>query len=60
MALIFLFTILGFLVGLAGVMIKRKIRPTAALSAVFLGLLAASVHKIVKDYSKHKNKWRNF
>jgi hypothetical protein len=60
MFFIFLFSILGFLAGLAAVMAKRKIRPGAVLSATFLALFAASAHKVIKDYSKKKNKRNNY
>lgn len=54
MGLILFFTIVGFLSGLAYVMIKRKIKPGPILSATFLGVLSAAVWKIFKEYSKTK------
>lgn len=49
MGVILFFTIAGFLAGLAYVMVKRKIKPGAILSATFLGLLSAGIWKIFKD-----------
>jgi 4-amino-4-deoxy-L-arabinose transferase-like glycosyltransferase len=60
MFLILLFTILGFLVGLSFVMVKRKIRPGSILTATFLGLLAAGAWKVFKDYSKTKGRRKYF
>jgi len=48
MALILACTIVGFLIGLTYVMIKRKIRPGKVLAATFLGLLAAGIWKAFK------------
>ena len=57
MFLIVLFTIIGFLIGLAYVMIKRKIRPGNMLAATFLGLLAAAIWKMIKDYNQNKDRY---
>jgi len=50
------FTIAGFLAGLAYVMVKRKIRPGAILTAAFTGLVSAAVWKAVKHASKGSGK----
>ncbi|MDD5729756.1 MAG: hypothetical protein PHN57_01315 [Candidatus Omnitrophica bacterium] len=57
MALVLLFTILGFLTGLAYVLVKRKIKPGKLLAATFSGLLAAGAFKIFKDYSRKKRRY---
>lgn len=53
---ILLFSIIGFLIGLGYVIIKRKVRPGNILTAVFLGLLSVSAWKAIKDYFKTKGK----
>jgi len=53
---ILLFTILGFLSGLIFVMVKRKIKPGAILSATFLSLLSLGIWKMLKDYSRSKSR----
>lgn len=53
---ILLFSIIGFLIGLGYVIIKRKVRPGNILTAVFLGLLSAGALKAIKDYFKTKGK----
>ncbi len=50
MFVILLFTILGFMAGLAYVMKKRKINPGILLSVTFLGLLSSGIWKIFKKY----------
>jgi len=57
---ILFFTIMGFLVGLAYVMKKRKIRPGSMLTATFLALLSAGIWKAFKAYSKTRGKGRHF
>jgi hypothetical protein len=58
--LILLFTVLGFLSGLAFIMVKRNIKPNKILAATFLGLFAAGAYRIFKDYSKQKKRWKDF
>jgi membrane associated rhomboid family serine protease len=60
MFVILFFTVAGFIAGLAYVMIKRKIRPGAVLSAAFLGLVTAAVFKAVNKASKGSGKFRQF
>jgi hypothetical protein len=60
MFLMLLFTVLGFLSGLAYVMARRKIRPGNILAAAFLGLLTAGIGKIFRDNLKNKSKRRHF
>lgn len=57
---ILFFTVIGFLAGLSYMMVKRKIKPGNILSATFLGLLFASILKILKDFSKTKGRRRYF
>jgi len=38
-------------------MIKRKIRPGNMLAATFLGLLAAAIWKMIKDYNQNKDRY---
>jgi len=52
MYIILLFTVLGFLCGLFYVIIKRKVRVSPILSAIFLGLLSWGLGKIFKIYKK--------
>lgn len=54
---ILFFTVIGFLVGFGYVIKKRKIRPGNILATTFLGLLAAGIWKIFKDYYKGKKKF---
>lgn len=58
MVMILSFTIIGFLVGIGYVMIKRKIKPGPILSATFLGVLSAAIRKVIREYSKTKRKKR--
>ncbi|MBI3990577.1 MAG: hypothetical protein HY350_00350 [Candidatus Omnitrophica bacterium] len=60
MILILLCMIIGFLAGLAYVMIKRKIRPGRVLTAAFLGLLSAGIWKVFKGYYQKKGRKRYF
>jgi len=60
MAAILIFTILGFLIGLSFVMVKRRIRPGPILAATFLGLFAAGLWKAVKEYSRNKGRRRYY
>jgi hypothetical protein len=53
-------TILGFLAGLAYVMIKRKIKPGNMLTATLLALLSAGIWKAFKAYSKTRGRGRHF
>jgi len=53
---ILFFTVLGFLSGLAYVMVKRKIKPGPILSATFLGLLATGIWKIFKEQSGYRRR----
>jgi len=60
MVIILSFAIAGFLLGLAYVIIKRKINLGVVLNAALLGLLSAGAWKIIKEY-KNKNRrqeWR--
>jgi len=54
------FTIVGFLAGLGFVMAKRKIRPSAVMSSVFLAVLAAAVWKVIKQYMQGQDKKKDF
>jgi len=59
---ILFFTALGFLFGLAYIMIKRKIRPGPLLSTTFLGLASLGIWKIFKNYyerNKGGGQWRS-
>ncbi|MDD5255043.1 MAG: hypothetical protein PHR11_03205 [Candidatus Omnitrophica bacterium] len=53
---ILFFTAAGFLAGLAYVMAKKKIRPGALLSSVFLAALVAAVWKVMREVSKNKKR----
>ena len=57
---ILFFMVAGFLAGLVYVMIKRKIRPGAVLSATFLALMAAAAFKAVKKASKGSGRFSKF
>ena len=57
MAIILFFTMIGFLAGLAYIMIKRKIQPGKLLTTTFLGLLSVGIWKIFQDYYKNKSKF---
>jgi len=57
MFVISLFAVMGFLVGLTYVMIKRKIKPGRILAATFLGLLSVGAWKIFRDIYKHRKKF---
>jgi len=54
------FTITGFLAGLSFVMVKRKIRPGAVMSSVFLAVLAAAVWKVIKQFMKDQDNKKDF
>lgn len=60
MILILICMIIGFLIGLAYVMIKRKVKPGKVLTATFLGLLSAGAWKVFKDYYQKKGRNRYF
>jgi uncharacterized membrane protein YeaQ/YmgE (transglycosylase-associated protein family) len=54
MTVILFFTVLGFLAGLAYIIVKRKIKVSGVLSATFLGLIAAAISKIIKENYKRR------
>ncbi len=59
MVIILGFAIAGFLLGLAYVIIKRKINLGIALNAALLGLLSIGIWKIIKEYKKKgRQGWR--
>jgi hypothetical protein len=58
--LILVFTILGFLIGLAYIIKKRNISVSKVLAAAFVGLAAAGVFNAVKDAYKAQNKKRHY
>jgi len=55
---ILFFTAAGFVAGLAYVMAKKKIRPGAIMSSVFLAALAAAVWRVLREISKDKKRGR--
>ncbi len=60
MFLILVFTILGFLLGLAYVIKKRNISVGKVLAAAFVGLAAWGVANAVRDAYKSEHKKRHF
>jgi uncharacterized membrane protein YeaQ/YmgE (transglycosylase-associated protein family) len=54
MAVILFFTILGFLVGLVYVLIKRKINPGKIVAAASLGVVTAVIWNALQGYLKNK------
>jgi len=58
MAIILLFTILGFLVGFFYVIVKRKIRPANLLTSAFLGIISLLTYRFLKDFfKKRRGRW---
>ena len=60
MVFILLFTILGFLSGLAYCIKKRKKSPGKILAAAFFGLLSAGLWKGLQEYFKRHNRRRYY